>query len=201
VTSADLKALQTPLVVLVAVLLAAAAAVYYTDSLLREADRRLERQQAQLREAISRLQKSGEERQIIVRHLEDYRRLERAGLIGEEKRINWLDGLRLANQQTELFGVDYQIAAQRPYPHAADLNPGKLALYQSVMRLRFRLLHEEDLMRFFHALRGAGAGAFTVDECALTRLDTGTTVRYQPNLTADCELSWITMRPGAEKKP
>jgi hypothetical protein len=201
VTQSDVKALQTPLAMLLAAVLAAAAAIYYTDSLLREAGRQLERQQAELRQAVTRLQKSGEERQIIVRHLEDYRRLERAGLIGEERRINWLDGLRLANQQAELFGIDYQISAQRPYPYAAELNPGKLALYQSVMKLRFRLLHEEDLMRFFQALGGTGAGAFTIDECALARMDTGAAVRYQPNLTADCELSWITMRPAAEKKP
>lgn len=199
---ATLKALQRPLLVLATVSVVAAVAVFYTDTLRQDAERQLDRQQAQLREATTRLQKSGEEREIIVRYLDGYRRLQRAGFIGDEQRINWLDGLRLANQQTELFGVDYQISASRPYPHAGEFNPGSIALHQSVMRLRFRLLHEEDLMRFFHALGATGAGMFVVDQCVLRRTDAGGTVRYQPNLAADCELSWITARPaGAGKKP
>ncbi|MNC90938.1 hypothetical protein D3C83_70990 [compost metagenome] len=69
------------------------------------------------------------------------------------------------------------------------------------MKLRFRLLHEEDLMRFFHALAQAGAGVFSIDECTLKRVDTSGAIRYQPNLAAECELSWITAQPsGAEKK-
>lgn len=200
-TRAEIKALQAPLLLLLATAIAAAAAVYTTGKLLQDASTELAGQQVQLREAVTRLQKSGEERQLIVRYLESYRQLQRAGFIGEEQRINWLDGLRLANQQTELFGVDYQISAQRPYPYAAEFDPGRLALYQSTMRLRFRLLHEEDLTRFFNALAGIGAGVFALDECTLRRIDTGSAIRYQPNLIADCEVSWITAQPAAEKKP
>jgi hypothetical protein len=156
VTGAEIRALRTPLVLLLVAVIAGAAAVSYTSGLLESAATELAQQQTRLREAVSRLQKSGEEREIIVRHLEGYRQLQRTGFIGDEQRINWLDGLRLANQQTELFGVDYQINAQRPYPHAGEFDPGRLALYQSVMRLRFRLLHEEDLTRFFNALSARG---------------------------------------------
>ncbi|OGA54767.1 MAG: hypothetical protein A3G24_21565 [Betaproteobacteria bacterium RIFCSPLOWO2_12_FULL_62_13] len=198
----DLKALQAPLLVLVVAAFVAAAAVYYTDILLQEARQQLTRQQAQLREADTRLHKSGEEKEIIASYLGRYQQLQRIGFIGEEQRINWLDGLRLANQQMDLFGIDYQISAQRPYPYAAELSPGRLALHQSVMKLRFRLLHEEDLMRFFSALSGMGAGLFLIDECTLKRTQASAAIGYQPNLTADCELSWITAQPvGAEKKP
>ena len=48
--------------------------------------------------------------------------------------------------------MDYQIGTQNSYPYAADFNPGQVMLNQSVMPLRFRLLHEEDLMRFMNAL-------------------------------------------------
>lgn len=200
-TGAELKALRTPLAALAVAAIVGAAVVYYTGGLLLGAQRELDRQQLQLREAVSRLQKSGEERQLIVRYLDDYRKLQRAGFIGDEQRINWLDGLRLANQQTELFGVDYQISAQRQYPYAAEFDPGRLALNQSVMRLRFRLLHAEDLTRFFSTLARVGAGVFLLDECTLTRTETGAAIRYQPNLVASCELSWITARTAAERKP
>ena len=193
----DLQALRIPLLVLLAVLAAGALAIYYTDRLMVAERRQLVQQQAQFKQAQVRLQKSGDEKDIIVGYLDRYRQLERTGFIGEEQRINWLDGLRLANQQADLFGVDYQIGAQKTYPFAAEFNPGQLALNQSLMQLRFRLLHEGDLLRFFDALARQGAGVFTVDQCLLRRIDSRGVLRYQPNVNAECELSWITVKVGA----
>ena len=200
----DLQALKAPLLVLVIVLLAGAGGIYYSDRLKAESRQQLVQQQKQLKDARTRLQKSGDEKDLIVQYLDGYRQLERAGFIGEEQRINWLDGLRLANQQADLFGIDYQIGVQTPYPYAANFNPGPIALNQSVMRLQFRLLHEADLMRFLGALSRQGGGFFTVDQCALRRIDHRGVIRYQPNISAECDLSWITAKvaaPDAQQKP
>ena len=186
-SQADLQALRNPLLVLVVVVVAGALAIYYSDLLMATARRQLTQQQTLLKDAKTRLQKSGDEKDIIVRYLDSYRQLERSGFVGEEQRINWLDGLRIANRQADLFGVDYQIEAQKPYVYAADLNPGQLALYQSAMRLKFQLLHEEDLMRFLAALSRQGVGIFAVNQCTLRRIDTRGVIRYQPNATAECE--------------
>jgi hypothetical protein len=197
----DLKSLRAPVLVLLVVALAATGAVYYTEGLLQQARRQLAQQETLLKEARTRLYQSGEEKEVITRYLDSYQQLQRIGFVGGEQRINWLDGLRVANQRSELFGIDYQISEQRPYAYASEFNPGQITLNQSVMKLRFRLLHEEDLMRFFHALTRAGAGVFSIDECTLKRIDTTGAIRYQPNLAAECELSWITAQPsGAEKK-
>ena len=200
---ADLRELKTPLVVLLAVVLASAAAIYFSERLMATAREQLARQQVQLKEAQTRLQKSGDEKEIIVRYLDRFRQMERIGFIGEEQRINWLDGLRLANQQADLFGVDYQIGAQRPYAYAAEFHSGQLTLNQSIMRLRFRLLHEEDLVRFFDTLARQGTGLFTIDQCFLRRINTRGVIRYQPNVNAECDLSWLTVKvlANAEHKP
>jgi len=199
----DIKALQIPLIVLVCVALLAAGAVYYSHALLEQSQQKLSLEQKLLKEARTRLQRSGDEKQIIVQYLGGYQQLERSGFAGDEKRINWLDGLRVANQQAELFGADYQISTQRPYPYAAEFNPAPLTLAESVMKLRLRLLHGEDLMRFFNALARQNAGLFLINECRIQRIDTGGVIRFQPNMAAECELSWITAKPGvaAEKKP
>jgi hypothetical protein len=194
---ADLQALRTPLLVLFAVLLVAAAAVYSTEQLKASSERQFAQQEARLKEARTRLQKSGEEKDIIVRYRDAFRALQRIGFVGEEKRINWLDGLRYTNQQADLFGVDYQIGAQKKYPYAASLNPGRIELFESVMRLRFRLLHEEDIIRFFDLLARQNLGIFQIDQCNMQRLDTRGVIRFQPNVTADCELSWITAKVKA----
>ena len=122
--------------------------------------------------------------------------------LSDEKRLNWLEGLRLSNQQAQLFGVQYQIGSQQQYPYAAELSPGQLTLHQSVMKLSFQLLHEGDLMSFLKALGKQGAGFFAVNECKLDRANTGGSIRFQPNLRADCDIAWITLRaasPGERK--
>ena len=199
---AERRELLLPVLALVTAIAGAIAAVYFTQGVLGQARLQLSQQEAQVREARIRLHKSGDERDVIVRHLARYQDLQRIGFAGEEQRINWLDGLRLANERTDLFGIDYQISTQAPYAYAHELKPGDLILHQSVMTLRFQLLHEEDLMRFFDALRDAGAGMFAIDACAVNRAGDASRARYQPNLLAECKLSWITARPRrAEPQP
>jgi hypothetical protein len=43
-------------------------------------------------EARNRVQQSGQEKRVIE-HMEPYRQLERAGIVGEEQRISWTDAL------------------------------------------------------------------------------------------------------------
>jgi type II secretory pathway pseudopilin PulG len=191
----QLKALRGPLVLLVMALAAAAGAIYYTQLLRQQAQTALVQQQKQLREAQTRMQRSGDEKSIIVQYVDKYRQLQQSGFIGEERRINWLDALRAANERTDLFGVNYGIEAQQAYPHAAELNPGQIGLRQSVMKLDFRLLHELDLLRFFEALRLENTGLFHLDQCSLRRTEATNVVRYQPNITANCQLAWITATP------
>jgi hypothetical protein len=193
----ELRALQNPLIVLLLVVGIGAGLIYQLDRTLASTKREFAQQQNQLREARTRLQKSGDEKDLIVRHLPSYQYLQRIGFVGDEQRLNWLEGLRLSNQQSQLFGVQYQIGSQQPYAFADELDAGQLALHQSVMKLDFQLLHEGDLMRFFATLGKQGAGFFAVNQCKIERVSTGGSIRFQPNLRAACDLSWITLRPSS----
>src|SRR3972149_10094540 len=103
---ADLQALRNPLLVVACVALLGALAVYYSGRLMIAARQQLAQQQVQLKDARTRLQKSGDEKDIIVRYLDGFRQLERAGFVGDEQRINWLDGLRLPNHTSGPVGGD-----------------------------------------------------------------------------------------------
>ncbi len=196
----SLHALKLPVTALAAATAIGAAGIYYSHGTLEAAKRSLVQREQQLRDARTRLQKSGDEKQLIVRYVDRYRYLQRLGFVGDEQRINWLEGLRLANQQTQLFGVGYQIGTQQPYPYASELDPGTLVLRQSVMRLDFGVLHEGDLMRFLTTLAKQGAGVFSVNQCLMERGATGGTIRFQPNLRVRCEIAWITLKPAEESK-
>jgi hypothetical protein len=193
----DLQALRTPLAVLVAVMALATGAVYYTDMLAKKAAVALTQQKGVFQTAQSRMRQSGDEKNTIVQYVDKYRELEKTGFAGEEQRINWLDALRNANNRAELFGVNYQIGVQKPYPYASEFAPGSISLQESIMELDMRLLHEGDLPRFFDELRAQQVGLFHVKECTLLRTDRTETLRNQPYLNAKCDLAWITARPSA----
>lgn len=193
------ESMTLPVIALLLALAGAAVAVKLTDERANMAKARLVAQEAQLREAISRVQKSGAEKELIARHLPAYKRLQEMGFVGEEQRINWLDALRSANQKAGLFGVNYDIAARQPYPNAAALSPGQMRVMQSVMKLRLPLLHEEDLLTFMDALSEQQAGVHLIDQCAVRRAPNTQTTRYQPNMSAECQLAWITTLPASEE--
>ena len=198
ITQQDLTTLRMPLIVFGIVLALSSAAVYGTRSKLLLADKELANQQGALVQAQNRYRKSGEEKDIIIQHLPAYRKLEQQGFIGAEQRINWLDALRMTNQELKMFGVEYQIAAQQAFPPGQGMDAGQFQLHQSPMKLSFRLLHEGDLMRFFDTLTQFRAGIFTLQTCTLQRIGNSTfNFRFQPALQADCQLNWITITPQA----
>jgi hypothetical protein len=201
----DLAALRGPLTVLGVTLLLSIIVVYVSGHMLDTANVTRAQREAQLRDARLRIQNAGEEKEMIARYLAPYQQLAREGFVGDEQRINWLDSLRLANEEARIFGVEYDIGTQRPYAYAAEFNVGQLLLQESLMHLRFRLLHEEDLPRFFDALRRHAGGYFTLEQCQLRRLtgvDVDKAAQVQPNLAAECDVRWLTVKPPSpqEKK-
>jgi hypothetical protein len=190
-----LNSLLLPLLVLLATLAAAIALAKITADGVASAQRSLDAQRAQLREAQTRVQKSGSEKDLIARYLPNYQKLDALGFIGDEQRINWLDALRNVNQKEGLFGINYDIAAKKAYPHAAALGASQLNLSQSVMKLRFQMLHEGDLPKFFEYLAEQNAGVFIVNDCSVRRISATPAARFQPNMSAECELAWITAQP------
>lgn len=201
-TGADWRALRNPLLVLAAVLLASAALVFLTHQELKQEKSRNLAQEGVLREARERLHKSGDEKERILRYRASFIALQQRGFVGEEQRINWVDALRAASLNLKMFGVNYQIEAQQPYQSPAVTEAGAYRVHQSLMKISLGLLHEEDLMRFVHALSEQQAGIFTLRECSLQRQSAGKveSARVQPNLQADCSLAWLSISEakGAE---
>lgn len=197
----DLQTLSKPLIFLVLVAAVGAGAVVYSLGLVKKAKSEVSAQESTLIEARNRVQQSGQEKDIRQRNLEPYRQLEHAGIVGEEQRIGWIDALRTANREADLYGVEYEVGPQQTYSFMSEANAGTLSVHQSIMKLRLGLLHEGDLFRFFQALAAQKVGRFSVNQCNLKRLPVDLTVPVnQPTLNAECELAWITIAgPGAEE--
>jgi hypothetical protein len=194
ITGKDLSRLKLPALVFLAAATVSVVLVGLSSGYRERVERELRTQASALQEARNRYQRSGEEREIILRYLPVYQELEQQGFVGAERRINWLESLRIANAESGLFGVDYQLRPQEPFPLADKGNPIAPRVLHSQMNLSMGLVHEGDLMRFLRALAAQRAGLFTLTSCTLERNGLSSTpAPHKANLTAQCKLSWVTV--------
>jgi hypothetical protein len=196
----DLSSMKLPFLVLAVAIAASFLLVRFSSDKREQTEMQHRIQATALQEARSRYQRSGDERETILRYLPAYQQLENQGFVGTEQRINWLESLRIANTHAGLFGVTYQLDARKPFPLIGQSNPMSQNLHNSQMKLSFGLVHEGDLMRFLQALAEQQTGIFILTGCALDRVARSESpAPRQANLTAQCDLSWLTVDPGKGK--
>ena len=75
------------------------------------------------------------------------------------------------------------------------------AFYSRAMKLQFRLLHEEDLTRLIGDLRSRAKALIRVRSCDVARLPASADERSgrRANLSAECEIDWLTLREVSRK--
>ena len=194
----DIPALGQPLIVFGAILALGAAGIVYTGKLIKQGRADLAAAQVQLKEANERVARSGEEVETLRTYIGPYHQLEQLGIVGEEQRLNWIDALRVANIDAQLYGVDYEVGSQMPYSFAEEVNAAGLPVQQSMMKVKLGLLYETDLLTFFRVLARQNVGAFAVNQCSLQRLTSDVSKPMnQPTLRAECDVAWVTIPPPA----
>lgn len=150
--------------------------------------------QAQVAQAHTRLARTQEERKNLDDYYEEYRRLVARGVIGEEQRLDWIETIDRLRGRQRLFGARYTISPQRPFQPEIPLPGGPIDLLASDMRLQITLLHEGELARFFEALREEAKGLFLLRGCQVRRAAAAAPLRFGPQLEADCQLTWISLK-------
>jgi len=119
-------------------------------------------------------------------------RLEKSGLIGDEKRLDWTEQLRDLQRQLLLPGMSYEFGPQSPLE---KLSGGSYAYHSSPLKIQFRLLHEEDLLNFIGRLQQEAKALVRVRSCSLVReTRQGANGNAPSLLNAECEMDWITLR-------
>ncbi|PKO25846.1 MAG: hypothetical protein CVU35_02095 [Betaproteobacteria bacterium HGW-Betaproteobacteria-8] len=193
-TPQEWRILQIPLTVFGGVVICMVLLVGFAHHRESSSASALQAQEQLMNQARQRYQSSGQEKETIVQYLPVYQRLIREGFIGEEKRIEWVDNLRTIHQENKLFGINYSIGVQEAYKPGFNLNPGTLALYHSVMKLELAMLHEGDLLLLMDELRARKITPFILRQCEVVKRAGATFDKFAPNLQANCELDWLTVR-------
>ena len=121
----------------------------------------------------------------------EYNSLLAQKVIGDEQRLDWMEGLEKLRQQGIALDFKYTIAPQQSYAPAPPVDAGNFKLSRSSMTLQIDLLHEEQLLHLFADMRSKLNGWFMLDGCSISR--TSTTQELAP-LKAECTGGWFTMK-------
>jgi hypothetical protein len=193
----DFSLLRNAVLVFLGALLLGLAAVvasiwHLRQAHLQEAAALLERDSARLRLAHAETEKE-EIRQYQPQFIE----LRRRGLVGPERRLDWVEAIRRIQEQRRLLPLNYEIDVQQPYRLETALPTGDYSLLGSRMVLHMDLLHELDLLNFLSDLRVNGT--FAVQDCMIRRSAGAAPAPgvLAPTLNADCTLNWLTLTPAA----
>ena len=161
----------------------------------RQMQREFNANNAQFQNISRRYLAVDEEEKQIRDYLPKFVGLYNRGVIGQERRLDWIEVLRKTGDDLKLPALNYEIKSQSVYAPPFPAVTGRYKLYDSGMSLNASLAHEVDLLRVFEYLDRNAAGSYTATGCQLQRMTEAvdpTVVR--PNISAKCDLIWFTIR-------
>ena len=131
--------------------------------------------------------------------LDQYRSLysdyKASGLVGDERRLSWIESLDSTNQVLRLPALQYSLKPQEDFDRPKFKEKRGVSVMSSPMDLNMGLLHEEDLYALLEGLRLSIRNLFTVDSCTITRirpLDASLDTK-RANLRSECTIRWVTI--------
>jgi hypothetical protein len=131
--------------------------------------------------------------------LDQYRSLyseyKSSGLVGDERRLSWIESLGLTNEVLRLPILTYNLNPQEEFARPGLKVHRDVLVKSSPMNLSIGMLHEEDLFALLEGLRLSIQNLFTVDQCSFVRqtpvhrsLET-----KKANLLSKCTIRWVTI--------
>ena len=153
-------------------------------------------------EGRTRVETARRERESLEQSADVFRTLLDRGLMQSERRLDLVELVNALRIRHQLFGLDYEIGAQRPLPLAGGLAFTAVDVLASRVKLRARALHEGDLIEFIDALAQTRQGFYPVDRCVIRRLEVkGGEDALQPRVEGECTLEWITLKEKRANRP
>ncbi len=187
--------LRRPLIILALALLVSAGVVvagYYYENSQRE----------QYEVALSKLNSTHQLYTNIVNDIDlldqyrnRYSEYKSSGLIGEERRLSWIESLESTNEVLRLPTLTYNLNPQEDFKRPGFKLERDVSVMSSPMDLTIGMLHEEDLFALLEGLRLSIRNLFTVDSCSFVRqgpVDRSLDTR-QANLRTQCTIRWVTI--------
>lgn len=179
-----------------AALLISAAILHFSAQYASHALRDKLSAQSQLNDARSRLTSARQDETNMHFYFAEHLALEKQKIIGEDQRLDWVEGLERIRQMNLVSAFRYHIAPQKPYASPSPIDSGNYDIRYSEMKLQFDLLHEAQLLSFFDVLRSQINGWYQLEGCTLQRVTTAQAEvqNSSPKIKAECSGGWITLK-------
>lgn len=191
----DWSILRLPLIIFTTVCLVAVSIVSVSHYYRQEMEREFDRYQADFRSISSQYLHVDEEEMLIREYYPEFIGLYKEGLIGKERRLDWIESLQAISEILEIPSLRYEISSQAPLTAHLPIDSGRFNIYQSVMKINLDMLHEVDLVRFLDRINKAAQGFYSVSSCNLTRKNRDIDLQSeQANVAAECNLNWYSIR-------
>lgn len=200
-SKAGFRELRIPWLVLLASLVAAVAVVGGSHWLLERQKRESAALTKRTAEGRLRVETARRERESLEQSVDVFRTLVERGLLESERRLDLVELVNALRTRHHLFGLDYEIGAQRPLALAGGAAFTAVDVLASRVKLKARALHEGDVLAFIQALSLSRQGFYPVDRCLIRRLETRAADALQPRIEADCTLEWITLKEKRGNRP
>lgn len=136
-------------------------------------------------------------KELYPKFIELYNR----GIIGSEKRLNWIETLQNAGYDIQLPALKYQIDSREPYQPEYEIDKGAYELYATKMKLNLGLLHEVDLAKLINSLNKGASGLYNIKSCNFKITGTGILLDAEKaNINTECELQWYSLNLAGDKE-
>ena len=154
----------------------------------------LAQQEHSLRTAQAQRDKAERAVRIVSDDLPLFKQLESTGVIGDEKRLLWLQTLVQSGEKLRLSSMQYKIGTQEAFAPDFVNFRGNYEIRRSDMTIITQSSHEADILRVIDNLVGESSGLFQVSECEMERLQKEINPHMDlPNVMAECRLRWFTV--------
>ena len=189
----DLPHIRGLLIMLALALILGAVLIYVSDGVLTKAQQSKILADREWSEALRKLERTKNEQEDLQGYYHQYQNLVEQNVIGQERRLDWIETIEKIRNQLNIFSVKYKLEPQETLNLENNSTSNSFDLHRSNMTLDFSLLHEGQLLNFFDALSEEAKGMYLLENCTLTRNDLVRQLRFVPNLQAECTLGWITL--------
>ena len=194
---ADLPHLKWSLLSFLCVLCAGGAGIALSKHFAAQAQREQQAARHHLNTAHRQLAIATEDRENMKAYALEYGELLKRNVIGDDRRMDWVEGLERIRKQHRVLNFKYSFSPQHSYIPPSALGSGNFVLNMSDMTLQFDLLHEEQLMDFFDTMRTDIGGWFILDHCTLERNGDPDAI---VQLKAECAGGWLTLAVKATRR-
>jgi hypothetical protein len=132
---------------------------------------------------------------LLDQYRNRYNEFKSSGLVGEERRLSWIESLESTNEVLRLPTLSYNLNPQEDFKRPGFKLQRDVSVMSSPMELTIGMLHEEDLFALLEGLHLSIRTLFTVDSCSISRqipIDRSLDTR-RANLRTQCTIRWVTI--------